>query len=334
MSEQMTGDWFEQFDPNNASANTGINGGYLPVDPNATISAAGYAPPNNPTAAPELGYWGSDTSAHTMQYTPEQTKFDDAFANYWAPDRPQVLASLRAGATQKTAAPMSSLSGGDTSMSGFNQAWLSSPYPGTVEGLKQFVAANPQYGVTLGGSKGDKVYGPGGAYWGDAVIGAGAGGLGKSALSGDTGGGASAGGPMGSFGAFLTPFDKQYNLPTLEELKAMPGYQASIDASNEATQRSAAAKGTLLTGGTQRALQQNAGNVAQQAYGQLAGLGMNAFGINRDTFYHNQDAPFSKLMSGAQLGYQAASQQTAGSTVSGYGQTSPLSSLYPNTVKR
>lgn len=217
--------------------------------------------------------------------------------------------------------PVPSASGGDVSMGAFNQAWLNSPYPGTVDGLKQFVAANPQYGVTLGGSKGDKVYGPGGAYWGDAVIGAGAGGLGKSALSGDTGGG---GGAMGSL---LAPYTDQYKLPTLDELKAMPGYQAALDASNRSTQSSAAAKGTLLTGGTQKALQQNAGDVANQFYGNLAQLKLGEMGFNRDTFYHNQDSPFSKLYSASQLGYQASSQPTAGPSTSTTSSYSPMSTL-------
>jgi hypothetical protein len=53
------------------------------------------APANNPTAAPEQGYWGSFTGATNHEYTPEQQKFDSFFKDYWAPDRGQVLSDLR-----------------------------------------------------------------------------------------------------------------------------------------------------------------------------------------------------------------------------------------------
>jgi hypothetical protein len=65
-------------------------------------------------------------------------------------------------------------------------------------------------------------------------------------------------------------------------------------------------------------------------YGQLAGLNLNAMGFNRDSFYHNQDAPFSKLYSTSQLGLNAASQPTVGATTSSY---QPMSKLYPQVTK-
>lgn len=261
-SAPAEGDWFAQFNTDNASANTGINGG-----------ATGAITPGQPTG------------------------------------------------------------GGDTSMGAFSQAWESSAYPGTVEGLKAFVAANPQYGVKIGGSKGDKIYGPDGQFWGDGVKSAGiGGGQGKLAFTGDQGGGAAGG--MGAFGGLLAPYTDQFKLPTAEELKGMPGYQAALDAAMEGTQRSAASRGTLLTGGTQRALQQNAGTVASQMYGQLAGLQLGAQGFNRDSFYHNQDSPFSKLFSTTQLGMNASSQPTVGPTQqTGSGYQPPAAPVAPTTAR-
>lgn len=66
----------------------------LPITPAAPQPWSG-APANNPTAAPEQGYWGSFTGTRTQEYTPEQSKFDDFFRDYWAPDRSSVLSDLR-----------------------------------------------------------------------------------------------------------------------------------------------------------------------------------------------------------------------------------------------
>lgn len=179
------------------------------------------APANNPTADPEMGYWGDFMGMHNMNFTPAQAKFEDFFQNYWAPDRSAVLASLRYGAPRtfdpSQASPTTGINGGGGAQQAqtqaaqtqapltwqsFSQAWMSSPYPGTVQGLQQFMAAHPEYaqaGITLGGSKGDKVYGPGGAYWGDFVQSAGQnGGIGKLGGGPDTGGSGSSGSISGS----------------------------------------------------------------------------------------------------------------------------------------
>lgn len=186
----------------------------------------------------------------------------------------------------------------------FRQAWLA--YAATkpagttyVDWLKQFVAANPQYGVTLGGTKGDKVYGPGGVFWADAITSAGINGGTGAGWDESTGGGDS-GGP--GFGDYTAPYNERYSLPSLSDLEHMPGYQAGLQAYTKGIETSAASKGTLLTGGTLQRLGQAGTDYAQQAYGQLAGLSAGAFGINRDIFYHNQDSPFSKYYSLASLG--------------------------------
>lgn len=199
--------------------------------------------------------------------------------------------------------------GGQVTMQQFNDAWLASPYPGTVDGLKQFYASNPAYaaaGITLGGSKGDKVYGPGGSYWGDAVISAGTGGAGKSGLSGDTGGGGAGGGMMGAMGPWMQPYDKQYALPTAAALQSMPGFQVGMDAFNRASQNSAAARGTLLNGRTNEAMNQAAGNYALQNYGMLASMGKGAFDTNYQIFRNNQNDPFDKAYRTAGLGKPSA----------------------------
>lgn len=199
------------------------------------------------------------------------------------------------------------ISGGQVTMQQFNQEWLNSPYPGTVDGLKQFMAAHPEYaaaGITLGGSKGDKVYGPGGAYWGDAVIAAGLGGQGKSQLSGDSGGGGnSAMGSLGySFGSSMAPWTQQFSAPTAEQAIHSPGVQFGLEEANRMMQNSAAARGTLLNARRVQAIgASNVGN-ALQAYGDIYGRSMGEYLLNRENFYNNQDRPFNKNLSLASLG--------------------------------
>src|ERR1043165_1902971 len=73
-------------------------------------------------------------------------------------------------------------------------------------------------------------------------------------------------GATGAAGSFMTgrgtqeyaPFQMgaPCKLPTLEELRNTPGYQFALQAESDAINRSAAAKGTLLTGGTLKGLAQ------------------------------------------------------------------------------
>ncbi len=287
-----TGDWWDQFgDIMNTTAPP--NGFQTLASGFATGSPDQNLPEN--MGATDQGAYGGVYGGGPVPVDPGMGRITD---NPWGsspiPVNPYASGPLYRGEAAQ---------GGPVMMADFDAAWQSSPYPGTVDGLKQFFAAHPEYaaaGITLGGSKGDKVYGPGGAYWGDAVIAAGLGGQGKSRLSGDQGGGAGAGGLASGY--MTAPFTGQYKLPSLDELKAMPGYNAGLDAARTGVERSAAARGTLLTGGTLKGINQAEQDYAQQSYGNLAGLQMGQFGINRDIFYHNQDSPFSKYLNLAQLG--------------------------------
>ncbi len=184
--------------------------------------------------------------------------------------------------------------------SAFGRAWLASGGK-TVADLQAFVKAHPEFGASLTGSKGDKVQIGGKVF--DAVQSAGLGGIAGTWNDVSSGAGGQAGTMAGvNAGQFTAPFTERFSLPSLADLKGMPGYQAGLDAATNATQRSAAAQGTLLTGGLQRRLGQVASDYASQQYGNLAGMKLGEFGTNRDIAYRNQDAPFAKLSSLAQLG--------------------------------
>lgn len=105
---------------------------------------------------------------------------------------------------------------------------------------------------------------------------------------------------------WLAPFTGQATMPSLADFQASPGYQAGLDATNKGVQASAAAKGDLLTGGTLRKLGQADANYVTNGYGQFADRTLNNLNFNRQTFYQNQDSPFSKLFSLSQLGKPAS----------------------------
>jgi hypothetical protein len=134
-------------------------------------------------------------------------------------------------------------------------------------------------------------------------------------------GGGGAGGAGGAFGTGVN-YDalRQVagNVGGLSEaaLQASPGYQFRLGEGLKALERSAAARGTLLTGGTLKGLNRYAQDVASNEYGnqyarqfgeqqarynQLMGLG----GLDLQT----QGQRAGQLMGLAQLGYGAAGQQ-------------------------
>lgn len=118
-------------------------------------------------------------------------------------------------------------------------------------------------------------------------------------------------------GTLISPYTGQFSLPSLGDLQGMPGYQAQLDAAQNAVQRSAAAKGTLLTGGTQKDLQDAAIGTAMQNYARLSDLSLGVQQGNYGIFKDNQDRPYSKLFNLSQLGLNASN--SAANAGSAYG---------------
>ncbi len=194
--------------------------------------------------------------------------------------------------------------GGGDQEAAFGNAWKSSGGK-TVADLQAFVKAHPEYGVTLFGSKGDKIQFANGNQY-DGVLSAGAGGLGATFDRIGGGGSQFGGGNLGSlgygFGDSMKPYGGQFNLPTLDEFKASPMYGAGLDAFNRANQNSAAARGTLLNGQTNEAMAKSALDYGLTQYGSLANLNAGAFNTNYGIFKDNQDRPFDKNVTLAKLG--------------------------------
>lgn len=177
-------------------------------------------------------------------------------------------------------APASTSSGGGSGdADGFGQAWLASGGR-TVDDLKKFVAAHPEYGATVGGSKGDKVTIGGRTY--DGVLSAGNGGGQGASWNDITNGSSESGvdasstytqqfqGPEWTGGDFVdTPWTGgEFQAPQLNDTTD-PGYSARLAEGQQALQRSAAAKGTLLTPQALKALETFSQDYASGEYGNV-----------------------------------------------------------------
>ncbi len=213
-------------------------------------------------------------------------------------------------------------SGGHSDPDGFRAAWFASGGK-TTDDLKAFVAAHPEYGATITGSKGSKLTFPGGQAF-QAVRSAGlGGGIGPAwdDLSGGEGGagGATGGGAAGmNYGSLLAPWTQNFTAPTADQALQSPGLQFALDEANRIGQNSAAAHGTLLNGRVQQALQGSNVQNALQGYGDVYNRALGEYGIQRQNFYDNQDRPYSKLSGLAGMG-ESAANQTGGYGTS-YGQ--------------
>ncbi len=108
-------------------------------------------------------------------------------------------------------------------------------------------------------------------------------------------------------GSILDPYTQQYHQPTEAQALATPGVQFALDEALRVGQNGAAAKGTLLNGRVQQALQTNAVNQAMQSYGDISNRNLSEWLTNYGLFKDNQDRPYAKLTGTAALGKPAGS---------------------------
>jgi hypothetical protein len=237
------------------------------------------------------------------------------------------------------------------------------PDPNNRESVKQWVIAeatklgrsdianNPDYWVdqAMKATKPDGSIDTG--YWSSRMQTAnqgGAGGAGGASTGFGLGGGAY-GGP-GGFGGLTAPFTGQFQSPgdfTPPDLNNTtdPGYAARLQMGVDAIQKSAAAKGTLLTGGTLKDLTQFGQDFASNEYDKVFNRALTTndtaynrklgeFGLGYNIFRNNQNDAFQKLYGVTGLGLNAAN--SANTDLGAYGaglggaasQYGNLSSLY------
>lgn len=87
-----------------------------------------------------------------------------------------------------------------------------------------------------------------------------------------------------------------------------PGYQARLKLGNQAIERSAAARGGVLSGGTARALNQYSQDYASNEYSNVYGRAFNEYAQKYNEFQSNQTNKFNRYASVSGIGQQSASQ--------------------------
>ncbi len=237
--------------------------------------------------------------------TPQQelARFE---ADYHAPDREAVLAKMRA---QMAGPGAASPAGGGT----WDQARFAREFgsPGTPQELIALEDRLRQAGISVernAAGVAGKIKLPNGQYV-DVIRSAGTGGGAGNFqwLTGDGGGGGGALGPMPNpqgfrpgelentgltapytpqpytGGTFQAPmFNETFQAPTMQEVQNEPGFQFRLGQGQQALERSAAAKGSVLSGGTQKSLNRYAQDYAsgefQNVYNRRMGEHQNRFG--------------------------------------------------------
>lgn len=110
----------------------------------------------------------------------------------------------------------------------------------------------------------------------------------------------------------LAPYNQEFTGVDPRRISESPGYQFRMQEGMKALENSAAARGTLLTGGTLKDLTGYAQGLASTEYDNEWNRAYQGAGFNRDTFWGNQNNAFSKLDATAGRGLQAASSYAPG----------------------
>jgi hypothetical protein len=135
---------------------------------------------------------------------------------------------------------------------------------------------------------------------------AGQGGL--SALQYGLGTGGAANGSGVAQGSLTTPYGQSFTAPTGLTEQNDPGYQARLQLGTDAIQRSAAARGGVVTGGTAKDLATYGQDYASNEYGNVYNRALNSFDTNFNAYNTNQTNQFNKLAALSGVGQQTATQ--------------------------
>ena len=148
---------------------------------------------------------------------------------------------------------------------------------------------------------------PGGSLLGGPASAIGA--TGDTGLSGQS--------PSGGFGSLMTPYSGHFTAPTELTMQNDPGYQERLKLGTDAVQRSAAARGGILTGGTLRDLNTYGQDYASNEYNNVYNRALTGFDTNYNQYNTDQANQFNRLAAIAGIGQTAAGQlSTAGQNAS------------------
>lgn len=102
-------------------------------------------------------------------------------------------------------------------------------------------------------------------------------------------------GDPADFGSLAQGFNEQFQAPTDVTEVNDPGYQFRLKQGQDALERSAAARGGLLTGGTGKALSDYNQNAASAEYGNVYGRAASEYERRYNIFKQNQNDLFNRL---------------------------------------
>lgn len=129
---------------------------------------------------------------------------------------------------------------------------------------------------------------------------------GLNALQYGLGTGGTANGSGVGQGSLTTPYGQTFSAPTGLTEQNDPGYQARLQLGQTALEKSAAARGSVLTGGTAQAENQAAQDYASNEYGNVYNRALNTYDTNFNAYNTNQTNQYNKLAALAGTGQQTA----------------------------
>lgn len=183
--------------------------------------------------------------------------------------------------------------------------------PGTVnpqlnDGQRALqVSPTAQGSYAIMGSQGGRLVGPAGRV-GPAATGGTPGTSPGATIGGAPG--AYGGTPGMGFGSLMQPWTQQFNAPTNVTEQNDPGFQFRLQQGQQALERSAAAKGNLLTGNTARDVNSYAQDYASNEYGNVYNRALGQYQQAYNIFNNNQANQFNRLASLSGLGQTTAGQ--------------------------
>jgi len=123
-------------------------------------------------------------------------------------------------------------------------------------------------------------------------------------------------------GSLVTPYGKEFQAPTGLDMTNDPGYMERLKLGTDAIQRSAAARGGVVTGGTAKALNQFGQDYASNEYSNVYNRALQGYNPNFKTYNVGQTNHFNRLAALAGVGQTAATNlanqgQAASNNVTG-----------------
>lgn len=118
---------------------------------------------------------------------------------------------------------------------------------------------------------------------------------GLNALQYGLGTGGSANGSGVGQGSLTTPYSGTFTAPTGLDMQNDPGYQARFQLGTDAIQKSAAARGSVVTGGTAKALETYGQDYGSNEYSNVYNRALSTFQNNYNDYNTNQTNQYNKL---------------------------------------